>query len=198
MQLKLSSAIPLLSLATVVALGDAATTTAAPESSGGGSLLFSPPPSTTCLAANFATGGDFLDCCPAADPNDGICTIIWCVNPEDLSLRDDCACEQVEAACKQLSMFTSAVDGLSEACTAMDGCCETGVTSNSDFASCTEDAVAMSNITIPDIHGLVPGGVPNLDSVTATASDTETATTTAATEAGATEEGTTEQNNLGN
>ena len=49
----------------------------------------------------------------------------------------------------------------------------------------------MSNITIPDIHGLVLGGVPNLDSVTATASDTETATTTAATEAGATEEGTT-------
>ena len=82
-------------------------------------------------------------------------------------------------------MFAGVVDGLSEACTAMKGCCEAGVTSNDDFASCTEDAVAMSNITIPDISGLVPGGVPDLDSVAAAgATTTTTETTIAAEEAG--------------
>jgi hypothetical protein len=146
---------------------------------------FMPPASTTCLAANFATGGDFLDCCPSADPNDGICTLIWCIQPNTLTVRDNCNCGQVETACDQLSMFAGVVDGLSEACTAMKGCCEAGVTSNDDFASCTEDAVAMSNITIPDISGLVPGGVPDLDSVAAAgATTTTTETTIAAEEAG--------------
>ena len=181
MELKLTYA-TLLALAALVAPSHAATTTAAPESSSGeesssSSSWSMPPASSTCFAANFVTGGDFLDCCPAPDANDGICTIVWCLIPESLTIRDSCDCGQVETACDQLSLYISAVDGLSEACTAMSGCCETSVTSNSDFASCTEDAIAMSNITIPDISSLVPGGVPDLDAVSTTM-------TTAATEAG--------------
>ena len=179
----------LLALAALVAPIHAATTTAAPESesssgeessSSSSSSWSMPPASSTCFAANFVTGGDFLDCCPAPDANDGICTIVWCLIPESLTIRDSCNCGQVETACDQLSLYTSAVDGLSEACTAMSGCCETGVTSNSDFASCTEDAIAMSNITIPDVSSLVPGGVPDLDAVSTTMAEA----TTAATEAG--------------
>ncbi len=163
------------SLLSLVVLGDAQTTAA--TSATGGSSSFMPPASTSCFAANFATGGDFVDCCPAADPNDGICTLIWCIQPDTLTVRDNCDCGQVETACDQLSMFAGLVDGLSEACTAMKGCCEAGVTSNDDFASCTEDAVAMSNITIPDISGLVPGGVPDLDSAAAAAVGATTTTT---------------------
>ena len=182
MELKLTYA-AILSFAALVVASDAATTTVAPESSSSGGGSFMPPASTTCLAANFATGGDFLDCCPAPDANDGICTLIWCIR-SDMTIRDSCDCGQVETACDQLSMFTGMVDGLSDACTAMAGCCEAGVTSNSDFASCTEDAIAMSNITIPDISSLVPGGVPDLDSAVPTTT-TET-TTSGATVAGGT------------
>ncbi len=152
-----------------------------------------PPASTSCLASNLMTGGDFVDCCPAADPNDGICTLIWCIDIESAGgslIRDNCGCGDVETACSQLAMFAGMVDGLSEACAAMGDCCEAGVTANSDFALCTEESLVALNLTLPDYGALVPGGVPDLDALltgtatTAAAADVTTVAAAKSTEAG--------------
>ena len=184
MELKLAAYYAtLLSLAAFVTLGDAqTTTTAVPESTDGASSM--PPASTACLASNAVTGGNFVDCCPSADPNDGICTLIWCIDRESEGslIRDNCGCGDVETACSQLAMFAGMISGLSEACAAMGECCEAGVTANSDFASCTQESLVALNLTLPDYDALVPGGVPDLNAIL-----TGTATTAAAesTEAGA-------------
>ena len=184
MELKLAYA----SLLSIVALfADAqTTTTVAPASTGAdsSSSSFMPPASATCLASNIMTGGDFLDCCPSADPDDGICTIIWCINRDAASgeslIRDSCDCGMVETACEQLSSFSGMVPGLAEACAEMGDCCEAGATANSDFATCTEEALTALNLTLPDYNSLVPGGVPDLDEITSTATTTAAATTVAA------------------
>jgi len=86
----------------------------------------------------------------------------------------------VETACEQLSSFSGMVPGLAEACAEMGDCCEAGATANSDFATCTEEALTALNLTLPDYNSLVPGGVPDLDEVTSTATTTAAATTVAA------------------
>jgi len=181
MELKLAYA-TLLSFSVLVASGDAQTTTVAAATTGAGSSAsFDMPASVACLTANMVTGGSFVDCCPSADPNDGICTIVWCVDVDYMNsggslIRDSCDCGSVETACEQLAQFADLVPGLVDACAAMGDCCEVGVTTNSDFASCTEDSLAALNATMPDYNTLIPGGVPDLDALTSTVTN---ATTTA-------------------
>ncbi|KAL7436437.1 hypothetical protein ACHAXH_008183 [Discostella pseudostelligera] len=200
MELKLAYA-TLLSVAALIASGDAQTTTVAATTGADSSASsFDPPASVTCLASNLISGGSFVDCCPSADPNDGICTIVWCVDIDYMNsggslIRDNCDCGSVETACAQLAQFADLVPGLEGACAAMGDCCEAGVTANSDFASCTQDSLTALNATLPDYNVLIPGGVPDLDALISTATNATAASgstiTTVAAEATATGDRTT-------
>ena len=59
--------------------------------------------------ACLASSGDFETCCPAidqtalsADPNDGVCTLLGCLDLEVLSLRDGCSGSDIDTACDQV------------------------------------------------------------------------------------------------
>jgi len=151
---------------------------ATPAAAGNVSL----PPSAMCLGAE----SPFLQCCPAVDPEDGLCTMLWCVESDDLTVRDNCTCDQVKTACVQVSPLAGMAPGLSEMCAAADECCVDGGTSNDDFDSCM--ATAKEGFEIPDFEGLFPGGLPDFDAmmttvtgstVAATVTDAITAATTA-------------------
>jgi len=64
-----------------------------------------PPPSIMCLAGALsgAEGSSFVDCCPEATPDDGICTMLWCIDVADLTVKDGCECSQLETSCAQLA-----------------------------------------------------------------------------------------------
>ena len=111
------------------------------------------PASVMCIAS----GKEFLECCPAADPNDGICTLLWCFDYDEISIRDGCGCSQIETSCTQVAMFADIVDGLGEMCSAVDDCCvDDDDTDNDTFDTCLNKAIVDDNITIPDINSLMP------------------------------------------
>jgi hypothetical protein len=134
---------------------------------------FVPPPSMMCLAAGITTGSEsvFLDCCPEASPDDGVCTMLWCVNLVDLSANEGCTCDMIEVACGQVSMFESMVPNLAEACAAVAECCDDdGSTANDEYAACMLER----NVTSPDLESLIPGGMPS--EMTTTGGDATTTT----------------------
>ena len=113
-------------------------------------------------------GSEFTKCCPTADPNDGVCSLLWCVNLEDASINDGCKCGQIETACGQVAMFLGAVDGLSELCVEAGECCaDDGKTTNDGFNTCMATAIENGGMTIPDFESLVPGGIPGLEAAIA-------------------------------
>ena len=117
--------------------------------------------SLTCMLV----GGDFTSCCPAANPNDGICTLLWCVNLDEVAVNDGCACGQIETACGQVAAFASAVEGLGAMCEQVDTCCDAGTTANGGFNSCMGKAVEDGVVSVPDFGSLIPGGIPDLGTV---------------------------------
>ena len=140
---------------------DAAATTTVPATEEVASTVsaFSPPPSIMCLAGALsgAGGSSFVDCCPEATPDDGICTMLWCIDVADLSVKDGCACAQLETSCAQLADFGDLVPNMPEACVAVAECCaDDGSTSSGDFDSC----MGGKGLTPPDFASLVPGGFP--------------------------------------
>ncbi|KAL3816462.1 hypothetical protein ACHAXA_009887 [Cyclostephanos tholiformis] len=137
---------------------DVATTTTVVAAS-----AFEPPPSVTCLAAGIISGGGgsdstFLDCCPGPDPNDGLCTMLWCVDATDPSaVNGGCACDMIESACEQIRGFESMLTNLAEVCDAVADCCmDDGTTDNEKYGTCMKD----KGLTFPDLESLVPGGLP--------------------------------------
>lgn len=142
-----------------VAVAVATTTVPATEEVASTVSAFSPPPSIMCLAGALsgAGGSSFVDCCPEATPDDGICTMLWCIDVADLSVKDGCACAQLETSCAQLADFGDLVPNMPEACVAVAECCaDDGSTSSGDFDSC----MGGKGLTPPDFASLVPGGLP--------------------------------------
>ncbi|KAL3761975.1 hypothetical protein ACHAW5_006681 [Stephanodiscus triporus] len=136
---------------------DLSSTTGATEAAEG-EVSVMPPPSVVCLAGQLTgvDGSSFLDCCPSADPDDGICTMLWCVDLDTLAVKDGCACDQVETSCGQLAGFESMVTNLAEACVAVSDCCTDEYTSSEDYNAC----MSGKGLTPPDLESLVPGGLP--------------------------------------
>ena len=124
------------------------------------------PASVMCIAG----GKEFLECCPAADPNDGICTLLWCFDYDEISIRDGCGCSQIKTSCTQVAMFADIVDGLGEMCAAVDDCCVgDDDTDNDTFDTCLNKAIVDDNITVPDINSLMPNQeLPTLPDTTDT------------------------------
>ncbi len=58
--------------------------------------------SMQCLANN----GTFASCClnKGFDPNNGMCTLLLCL--DELSIRNECLCNNIKEACDQLAVFT--------------------------------------------------------------------------------------------
>jgi len=135
------------------------------------------PASVMCIAG----GKEFLECCPEADPNDGICTLLWCFDYDEISIRDGCGCSQIETSCTQVAMFADIVEGLGEMCSAVDDCCVgDDDTDNDTFDTCLNKAIVDDNITIPDINSLMPNQeLPTLPDSTTDTNPTETADTEA-------------------
>lgn len=118
--------------------------------------------SVACIAA----GGEFTNCCPSKDPDDGVCTLLWpCIDVDEVSVRDGCACDEIETACDQVGLLGAAVEGVPELCGKVDECCESE-TNNGDFNACLGGAVDDGSIEVPDFASLLPGGLPDIASIT--------------------------------
>jgi hypothetical protein len=144
MLLKLSSAIILLSLEVPVIVAGGAYVDAAERSL---------QASLACLALN----GDVAACCTeGADPDDGVCTVLSCLDiTNGLSIRDGCSCRDIEAACDQVAVATFAPD----MCDMVGECCtDDGATAtNVDWDFCMAEAKEAGNFTLPDFAGLTSG-----------------------------------------
>ena len=101
--LKVSASILSLVAALLAAVMGASSSSAAAYSNGERSLQAS----ALCIMG----GTPFTECCPAADPGDGICTMLWCVDIDNVSVRDSCDCAQVNKACGLVGVFSTAVPG---------------------------------------------------------------------------------------
>jgi hypothetical protein len=134
----------------------------------------------------FASGtGNFATCCPDANatgpnPDDGLCSLLSCLEIDDLSLRDECDCGDVMVACNQVAIFAAFVDQIPEICTSVASCC-TGSTGgvdgggtarnvsttlpveNAAWNDCMAHAEEVGNYTIPDFSVLIPGESSAID-----------------------------------
>ena len=137
-----------------------------------------PPPSMGCIAG----GKDFVECCPAADPDDGICTMLWCVDLDAVEIKDGCGCGQLVTACTQVSMFGGLVEGLSDMCEAVGTCCDADSTTKDEFDTCIASAMENGDFVVPDLAPLLPNGLPGMspgddeDNITTDTEPTEPAT----------------------
>jgi len=107
----------------------------------------------------------FEECCPAADPDDGICTMLWCVDLKDVTVKDNCSCDQVKAACGQVvanQMFVMAVSGLKEMCASVESCCTDTAATNDEYNTCMTSAGERGEYAKPNFDTLLPGGIPDL------------------------------------
>ena len=98
---------------------------------------------------------DILDCCPAADEDDGVCTMIHCVNFGNvISLNDSCECGQIETACDQLAVYSFMIEGLEDTCAAVSKCCTADETANDEFDVCMD----ASGANAPNFDNYLPEG----------------------------------------
>jgi len=118
--------------------------------------------SLQAAAACIIGGTPFEECCPSAKPDDGICTLLWCVDLDGLKVRDNCGCGQIVTACEQISLLTAAVDGLTEMCASVTNCCGGDGTDNAEFDTCLGAAISDGDFTLPDFDTLIPGGIPDI------------------------------------
>eukprot|EP00579_Thalassiosira_antarctica_P023856 CAMPEP_0201987128 /NCGR_PEP_ID=MMETSP0904-20121228/91635_1 /ASSEMBLY_ACC=CAM_ASM_000553 /TAXON_ID=420261 /ORGANISM="Thalassiosira antarctica, Strain CCMP982" /LENGTH=251 /DNA_ID=CAMNT_0048541223 /DNA_START=32 /DNA_END=787 /DNA_ORIENTATION=+ len=120
----------------------------------------------------IAGGGDFTGCCPTADPNDGVCSLLWCVNLKDASINDGCGCGQIETACGKIAIFFSMLDGLSDLCAEAGKCCaDDGSTANDGFNTCMATAIENGDANAPNFDSVLPGGIPGLEAALGGAGD---------------------------
>jgi hypothetical protein len=175
LKFKLSSAILLyLAATTIIAVGASADTAERTLQA-----------SASCLANN----GTYASCCPAGgvDPNDGLCTLLSCLEIESgLTIRDGCSCYDIAKACDQLSLFATVVAALPDMCDMVGECCvdDGATTTNVDWDFCMAEAQEAGKFTLPDVASLVPGGLPVFgddDAATATAPTTSAPTATTGT-----------------
>eukprot|EP00581_Thalassiosira_minuscula_P016124 CAMPEP_0183727380 /NCGR_PEP_ID=MMETSP0737-20130205/25591_1 /TAXON_ID=385413 /ORGANISM="Thalassiosira miniscula, Strain CCMP1093" /LENGTH=193 /DNA_ID=CAMNT_0025959007 /DNA_START=129 /DNA_END=710 /DNA_ORIENTATION=+ len=125
-------------------------------------------------------GSDFTDCCPSALESDGVCSILWCVDIEEMAIRDGCHCTQIHRSCRQLAPLAFLVPGLTDMCSEVNDCCVYQDTSNDDFNTCMSNAISVGDMQIPDIEALdslVPGGLPEF--LTGDSESTESSIVTA-------------------
>jgi len=107
-------------------------------------------------------GTPFTECCPCAKPDDGICTLVWCFDLNELEIHDECNCGQLAGACDQLGWMLGMIDGLTEMCAEVKECCGTTEASNGDFDVCIADGA------VPDFAIIIPftdGGMPDMSSM---------------------------------
>jgi len=120
----------------------------------------------------IAGGGDFTGCCPTADPNDGVCSLLWCVNLKDASINDGCGCGQIETACGKIAIFFSMLDGLSDLCAEAGKCCaDDGSTANDGFNTCMATAIENGDANAPNFDSVLPNGIPGLEAALGGAGD---------------------------
>jgi hypothetical protein len=140
MFLKLSSSIILFLVAPIVVAGGASVDAA--ERSLQASLA--------CLAV----GGTVSSCCPeGADPNDGACTVLSCL--DGLSIREGCKCSDIETACEQVAAIAPDMCDMVGECCADDGT----TTTNVDWEFCMAETSEAANFTMSDFTTLIAGPV---------------------------------------
>jgi len=110
-------------------------------------------------ASCMAFGTPFADCCPCAKPDDGVCTLLWCFDLNELVIQDECKCGQLADACDKLGLLLGAAEGLTEMCAKAKECCGDTEASNGDFDACIAD------VAVPDLARLIPGGIPDVSSM---------------------------------
>lgn len=115
--------------------------------------------SLQAAAACMFMGTPFAECCPCATPDDGICTLLWCFDLNELELHDECNCGQLAGACDKLGTMLGVVDGGTEMCDKVKECCGTTEASNGDFDVCIAD------VAVADLASLIPGGIPDVSSM---------------------------------
>eukprot|EP00584_Thalassiosira_punctigera_P012869 CAMPEP_0172552036 /NCGR_PEP_ID=MMETSP1067-20121228/43367_1 /TAXON_ID=265564 ORGANISM="Thalassiosira punctigera, Strain Tpunct2005C2" /NCGR_SAMPLE_ID=MMETSP1067 /ASSEMBLY_ACC=CAM_ASM_000444 /LENGTH=253 /DNA_ID=CAMNT_0013339945 /DNA_START=99 /DNA_END=860 /DNA_ORIENTATION=+ len=95
-------------------------------------------------------------CCPCAD--EGLCALFHCMDLETLSIREQCACGQIEGACTDVKDLIAlpivAPFGLKDACEGVNACCEAGVTNTTAANTCMAAALEASGETPPDLSAL--------------------------------------------
>mmetsp|Transcript_2262 Transcript_2262/g.5582 ORF Transcript_2262/g.5582 Transcript_2262/m.5582 type:complete len:191 (-) Transcript_2262:393-965(-) len=115
-----------------------------------------------CLTSGSTSASQ---CCPRADPNDGLCTLLWCLNPDDMTLNDGCSCEQITRTCDQLSSFAFIVPGLWESCEGARQCCggwwSITKATNEAYDGCI-GAKLDRGMAVPNLDSFFPDGVPSL------------------------------------
>mmetsp|Transcript_35940 Transcript_35940/g.61316 ORF Transcript_35940/g.61316 Transcript_35940/m.61316 type:complete len:270 (-) Transcript_35940:219-1028(-) len=128
------------------------------------------------LGCMMSGESDFFECCPEADPNDGICTMLWCVDAENVAVRDACGCGQVKKACEQLAQVIVAVQGLPGICDTVTTCCTDEEGDNVVFNECMGTTMKENNMKKPDFNALLPNGLPDFPDDSVDAEDKETHT----------------------
>ena len=141
MFLKISSSIILSIAAPIIAAGG----------SSGDFIERSLQSSLACLALN----GTVASCCPeGADPNDGVCTGLSCL--DGLKIRDGCSCYDIETACEQVATYAPDMCDMVGECCADDGT----TTNNVDWDFCMSEAAETTGFVMPDFAALIPGSIP--------------------------------------
>ena len=141
MFLKLSSSIILFLVAPIIVAGGASVDAA--ERSLQASLA--------CLAV----GGTVASCCPeGADPNDGTCTVLSCL--DGLSIREGCKCSDIETACEQVATIAPDMCDMVGECCVDDGT----TTTNVEWDFCMAEASEAANFTMSDFATLIAGSIP--------------------------------------
>mmetsp|Transcript_29960 Transcript_29960/g.55357 ORF Transcript_29960/g.55357 Transcript_29960/m.55357 type:complete len:172 (+) Transcript_29960:85-600(+) len=107
-------------------------------------------------------GKEFTECCPSANPRDGFCTLIWCIDVDEVALNNACGCGQIERACGQLRIYAFLLPGLSDMCSQVRDCCDDGTTTNDGVNTCMTTAF---EVTVPNFESIIPGGIPDLEGV---------------------------------
>ena len=148
------------------------------------------PASVTCIL-----GGKSIDeCCPSgATAEDGVCTLLFCVDVANFSVKDSCKCGMFNSACEQLQVAYAVVPGMEAMCGQVGTCCDGDSTTNCDFNACVGAAIADGDVALPDlsVFGSILGDLSSGNSTEAAPAEpcpaveapAATATTTAATTA---------------
>jgi len=117
--------------------------------------------SMTCILQGETFGTP--DCCPSPSEDDGICTLLWCVDTAKANIRDGCTCGQINTACGQLTKLPAMISGISgPLCDQADTCCIDGAT-NEDSNACMAMPIADGTLQVRDFSAMLGGSLPVLD-----------------------------------
>jgi len=117
-------------------------------------------------------GGDIPTCCPtgAVDENDGVCTLLACVELDEIAIKDTCQCMDIIAACEDISLvtlFAQVVPQLPGMCSSVSACCADETVVNTDWNTCMSEKAEAGEegggFDTPDFGALIPGLVPEAE-----------------------------------